>query len=86
VHIEDVVGGDRGAIREAVGLGCDGFVGDEAERRAAARRAIHLQEEEVVASCQEPHPLGGDVLLADGAPHAVEQRAKVILWTHPAGV
>jgi hypothetical protein len=26
------------------------------------------------------------VLLADGAPHAVEQRAKVILWTHPPGV
>jgi hypothetical protein len=26
------------------------------------------------------------VLFADGAPHAVEQRAKVILRTHPPGV
>ena len=86
MHVEDVVGGDRGAIREAVGLGGDGFVGDEAERCAAAGRAIDLQEEEVVAPCQEPNPLDGDVLLADGAPHAVEQRAKVILLTHPPGV
>ncbi len=86
MHVEDVVGGDRGAVREAVGLGRDGFVGDETERRAAAGRAIHLQEEEVVAPRQEPDPIGGDVLLADGAPHPVEQRAKVILRTHPPGV
>jgi hypothetical protein len=26
------------------------------------------------------------VLLADGAPHPVEQRAEAILRTHPAGV
>jgi hypothetical protein len=27
-----------------------------------------------------------DVLVADGAPHSVEQRAEAILRTHPAGV
>jgi len=86
VHVEDIVRRDRGGIGEAIGLGRHGLVGDEAQRRAAAGPAVHLQEEEVVTPGQDPNPLGGDVLLADGAAHAVEQRAKVILWTHPPGV
>jgi len=86
VHIQDVIRADRGGVRKAIDLGRDVLVGDEAERRAAAGRAVQLEEQEIVASREEPDPGGGDVLLADGAPHPVEQRAEAILRTHPAGV
>jgi len=86
VHVEDVIRADRGCVSEANDLGRDRLVGDEAERCAATRQAIDLQEQEIVAVGEEPDPVAGDVLLADGAPHPVEQRAEAILRTHPAGV
>lgn len=86
MHVEDVVRADRRGAGQAIGLGSVGRVGGESERRAAACRTVQLQEEEVVPSRQDPDPVARDVLVADGAPHSVEQRAEAILRTHPAGV
>ena len=86
MHVENVIGADRRAALQAVGLGRAGVVGDEAQGGAATGRAIDLEEDEVVAPGQEADAIGGDALLADGAPDTVEKRAKVILRTHPRGV
>ena len=83
MHVEDIVGRDGGHAAAGLGLGRGHLVGDEAEGRAAARAAFHLQEQEVIASSKEADPIGGDALLADGASETVEERAKVILRIHP---
>jgi hypothetical protein len=83
VHVEDIVRGDGGRVGEAIGFRGRRLIGDEAEGRAAAAPAVHLQEDQVVASGEEADPIGGDALLADGAAETVEELAKVILRTHP---
>ena len=86
VHVEDVVGADRRRVRMPVDLGDEGFVGEEPEGGAAARGALDLEEEEVLATGQEADALTGDALLADGAGDTVEELAQVILWIHPQRV
>lgn len=86
MHVENIVRADRVAVGEPVRLRTNGLVGDEAEGGGTARSAIELEKDEIVPTGKEPDPVGGDALLADGAPDTVEERAKVILRTHPPGV
>jgi hypothetical protein len=86
MHVEDIVGRDGRTAGQPVRLRDDDRVGDEPEGRATARLAVQLEEEQVVAPGEQADPVGGDALLADGAAGAVEERAKVILRTHSAGV
>lgn len=86
MHVEDVVRGDRRALRQPSGLRPDMSVGDESERGAAAAGAVDLEEQEVVPAGQQPDPIGSDGFVADGAADPVEERAEVILRTHPSGV
>jgi len=84
VHVDDVVGADRWIGPRRVGEARLGL--DEAEGRAAARRAIDAEEGDVLAARDDPHVDGGDGLLADGAGESVRERAEVIQRIHPSGV
>ncbi|MBF8289362.1 MAG: hypothetical protein HW391_330 [Chloroflexi bacterium] len=93
MHVEDLiagdgvrVGGDGQPLDDPVRAGKAGAICNEAERGAAATRAGDLEEEQVIPPGQEPDPISGDAVLADGAVDAVEERAPVILRTHSGGV
>src|SRR5262249_42868848 len=90
VHVEDVVGRDRGtAGARRVGGRCVGQARlgeDEAEGRAAAGRALDPDEGDVLPGCHDGDPGGGAGLLADGAREAVRERAEVIQRIHPGAV
>jgi DNA-binding FrmR family transcriptional regulator len=84
MHLEDVVGGDRGfGIRWARLV--DPATEQEAERRALARVAFDLQEGEVISLREKPDPRHGDMLVADGASEPVRQRDQVVQRIHPIG-
>ncbi|MEO8461594.1 MAG: hypothetical protein ABI555_00150 [Chloroflexota bacterium] len=59
---------------------------DELEARTAAARALQLNEGQVIPAGKEPHPIGGDGLVADGAGHPVRERALLVAGIHPRGV
>lgn len=85
MHVEDVIGGHRRRgriVAEVTRLG----VVHEAQGRAAAAAALHLQEREVVAPGQEADPIRIDGFLADRAGNAVDEAAQVILGIHSPGV
>jgi len=60
--------------------------GHELERGAATSMALDLDERQVLPSSEEPDPVGGDGLVADGAVEPVGERALWVARSHPRGV
>ncbi len=81
---EDVLRRDRGQqIRNRTNRP---RLGHKFERRAPTPSAVDLNEREVLTACEEPDPISGDGLVADGASQPVRERAQVVAMIHPRGV
>ncbi len=83
MHRDDVVGRDD--------FGDGGWSGittlsHELEGRAATPMALDLDEGQILPAGQEPDPVGGDGLVADGAAEPVRKRALWVAGIHPRGV
>lgn len=58
----------------------------ELKGRAATVMARDLDKCQILSASQEPDPVGGDGLVADGAAESVRERALWVAGIHPRGV